>query len=54
MSKSAFIFRLGRFVETPVAGEIVRAFVPPSLPPKPPIDVLAPLERLAPDAHDHW
>jgi len=39
--------RLGRFVETPVAGEIVRAFVPPPLPPAPPIDVLA---LLGPDA----
>lgn len=27
--------RLGCFVETPVAGEIVRAFVPPPLPPEP-------------------
>ena len=32
--------RLGRFVETPVAGETVRAFVPPPLPPVPTIDVL--------------
>ncbi|GBQ09866.1 Fic family protein [Acetobacter cerevisiae] len=39
--------RLGRFVETPVAGEIVRAFVPPPLPPEPSIDVLALLERLS-------
>lgn len=39
--------RLGRFVETPVAGEIVRAFVPPPLPPNPPIDVLALLDRLS-------
>ncbi len=39
--------RLGRFVETPVAGETVRAFVPPPLPPAPPIDVLALLERLS-------
>lgn len=39
--------RLGRFVETPVAGEVVRAFVPPPLPPAPPIDVLALLERLS-------
>lgn len=39
--------RLGRYVETPVAGEIVRAFVPPSLPPKPQIDVLALLDRLS-------
>lgn len=39
--------RLGRFVETPVAGEVVRAFVPPPLPPMPPIDVLALLDRLS-------
>lgn len=39
--------RLGRFLETPVAGEVVRAFVPPPLPPEPPIDVLSLLERLS-------
>lgn len=39
--------RLGRFVETPVAGEVVRAFVPPPLPPAPPIDVLGLLNRLS-------
>ncbi|WP_206453811.1 Fic family protein [Aurantimonas marina] len=39
--------RLGRFVETPVAGETVRAFVPPPLPPVPPIDVLTLLDRLS-------
>jgi Fic family protein len=39
--------RLGRFVETHVAGEVVRAFVPPPLPPAPPIDVLALLDRLS-------
>lgn len=39
--------RLGRFVETPIAGEIVRAFVPPPLPPVPTIDVLGLLERLS-------
>ena len=37
--------RLGRFVETPVAGGLVRSFVPPPLPPVPPIDVLALLDR---------
>lgn len=46
MSESAPNPRLGRLVETPVAGEIVRAFVPPSLPPEPAIDVLALLEKL--------
>ncbi|MBS0641700.1 MAG: Fic family protein [Proteobacteria bacterium] len=40
--------RLGRFVETPVGGEVVRAFVPPPLPPDPPIDVLRLLDRLSP------
>jgi len=39
--------RLGRFVATPTAGEVVRAFVPPPLPPTPPIDVLALLDRLS-------
>lgn len=39
--------RLGRFVETPVAGEVVRAFIPPPLPPAPPIDVLGLLDRLS-------
>jgi len=38
--------RLGRYVETPVAGEVVRAFVPPPLPPIPPIDVLTLMDRL--------
>lgn len=33
--------RLGRLVKTPVAGEIVRAFVPPALPPDPPIEFSA-------------
>lgn len=39
--------RLGRFLDTPVAGEVVRAFVPPPLPPEPSIDVLSLLERLS-------
>ncbi len=39
--------RPGRFIETPVAGEVVRAFVPSPLPPVPPIDVLALLDRLS-------
>jgi Fic family protein len=46
MSEHASNRRLGRFVETPVAGEIVRAFVPPALPPYPPVDVLALIDRL--------
>lgn len=39
--------RRGRFVEIPIAGEIIRAFVPPPLPPEPPVDVLSLLERLS-------
>lgn len=39
--------RLGRFVETTVAGEVVRAFIPPPLPPTPAIDVSALLEHLS-------
>ena len=39
--------RLGRFVQTSAAGEIVRAFVPAPLPPIPRIDVLAVLDRLS-------
>ena len=39
--------RLGRQIETSVAGEVVRAFVPPPLPPTPPIDILCLLERLS-------
>ncbi|MBO9379515.1 winged helix-turn-helix transcriptional regulator [Sphingomonas histidinilytica] len=39
--------RLGRFVETVAGGETVRAFVPPPLPPEPPIDILALLDRLS-------
>lgn len=38
--------RLGRFVEVPVGGEAVRAFVPPHLPPDPPVDVVGLLDRL--------
>lgn len=39
--------RLGRFVEVPIAGEVVRAFVPPPLPPSPVIDVLTLLNPLS-------
>lgn len=39
--------RLGRFVETALGGEIVRAFVPPPLPPVPKINVMALLEKLS-------
>ncbi|MBY5666181.1 Fic family protein [Rhizobium leguminosarum] len=47
MSDSELNRRFGRFVETAVAGETVRAFVPPPLPPMPAIDVLSLLERLS-------
>ncbi|GAA0786792.1 Fic family protein [Roseibium denhamense] len=39
--------RLGKFVETSVAGERARAFVPPPLPPKPSIDLSNLLTRLS-------
>lgn len=38
--------RLGRFVETSLGGEVVRAFVPPPLPPSPPVDVAALVHRI--------
>ena len=31
--------RLGRFLEVPAGGEVVRSFIPPPLPPVPPVDV---------------
>lgn len=39
--------RLGRFAKTSVAGETVSAFVPPPLPPSPPVDVLPLLGKLS-------
>ncbi|WP_298815572.1 Fic family protein [uncultured Roseibium sp.] len=39
--------RIGTFVETSVAGERVRAFVPPPLPPVPPVDLSALVTRLS-------
>jgi Fic family protein len=39
--------RLGRFVETAIAGERVRAFVPPPLPPDPSVDLSHLLTRLS-------
>lgn len=39
--------RLGCYVETVAGGEIVRAYVPPALPPTPPIDLLPLLEKLS-------
>jgi Fic family protein len=39
--------RLGRLVDTPVGGEVVRAFVPPALPPTPSIDIVSLLPQLS-------
>jgi Fic family protein len=39
--------RRGRLVDTPVAGEVVKAFVPAPLPPDPPIDILRLVDRLS-------
>jgi Fic family protein len=39
--------RLGRFVQTSIAGETVQAFVPPPLPPIPPVDVSSLIEPLS-------
>ena len=39
--------RLGHYIETAVGGERVRAFVPPPLPPDPPIDLRNLLPRLS-------
>ncbi|WP_454857950.1 Fic family protein [Rhizobium binxianense] len=47
MSDSKPNSRLGQLIETIAANEKVRAFVPPPLPPEPPIDVLSLLERLS-------
>lgn len=47
MTDPAFLPRLGRFVETRIGGETVRAFVPPPLPPNPQIDVMSLLDRLS-------
>ncbi|MFZ1471232.1 MAG: hypothetical protein WAT09_19960, partial [Paracoccaceae bacterium] len=41
------VTRLGRYVEAAVGGEIVRAFIPPALPPNPPINVLPLLTGLS-------
>lgn len=38
--------RLGRYVDTRVAGEVARAFVPPALPPRPQIDFQHLLDKL--------
>ena len=47
MTDEAANMRLGRLSETSVAGETVHAFVPPALPPEPPIDVLPLLDKLS-------
>lgn len=47
MPDSGIKLRQGGFVVTSIAGESVRAFVPPPLPPEPSIDVLSLLEGLS-------
>ena len=47
MTKSTVADRLGRYVETAFADERVRAFVPPPLPPNPPIEITKLLTRLS-------
>ncbi len=47
MSQSTITGRLGRYVETAFADERVRAFVPPPLPPDPPIEITRLLTRLS-------
>ena len=42
-----FSSRLGRYIETDAGGERVRAFVPPPLPPSPPVQVASMLGRLS-------
>src|SRR5476649_623057 len=44
---SDFTSRLGRYVETSVGGEQVRAYVPPTLPPSPPIGMEGLVHRLS-------
>ena len=39
--------RLGRYIQATAAGETVRAYAPPALPPSPPIDLLPLVEGLA-------
>src|SRR4051812_31029739 len=38
---------LARLVAPPVPGEVVHAFVPPPLPPEPPLDILSLVDRLS-------
>ena len=47
MSEGPPTSRLGRFVETAAGGEVVRAFIPPPLPPVPPLDVMNLIDRLS-------
>ena len=45
--------RLGRYVATRYGGEAVRAFVPPGLPPVPPLR-LDGMQQLLEDANQRW
>jgi Fic family protein len=47
MAKPSPKTRLGRFIETSLGGERVRAFVPPPLPPNPPVKMDGLLSRLS-------
>lgn len=47
MSDPSTNLRLGRFVDLPIGGERVRAFVPPTLPPDPPVDILSLISALS-------
>ncbi len=47
MDKIDITNRVGHHIKTTVAGETVRAYVPPPLPPEPPIQLLGLMERLS-------
>ena len=46
MSRQSNVTRAGRFADTVVGGEVVRAFIPAALPPKPPLDLVGLMPRL--------
>ena len=47
MPEELLTTRRGRFVESIVGGEVVRAVVPPPLPPNPAVDLLALIDSLS-------